>query len=426
MLEPLVRGASRVTYALYPVATYLPQFYEVKRSGKEGFSSATCLVVLALSVLRVAYWVVRRVREWSYMVYSITLTLMQFYLLEAILSARRKKQTAVPPLSARSHQRTGRAEYGATSAALASNVKKLVKAWLRSDREGAGALWRKLRRSFWAWDELPPYVEVVVVMSLGVAVGSVAALRVASRDGYARFVGTCVAACDVLVAAPQLRLNCLRRDTAGLSTLMVAAWLARDLVLFLNQRLASRQNEQLGAVDVGAGTWHRQLVASPRTCLALFRVAADALVLAQIAVFAYRPRTDEPADRRRAACCLRPRGAKSKQKKLSAFFGFHGASPRSYIQDETLADDDDRRPLVPNEAGRSPPTSPLNNGAPSPQPASPPLPLQPPPPTAKVSPPTGPHKTVDPGNDDLEGAPPSSAGPAGGPRAAARHFVPAS
>ena len=115
------RATTRVLYAFSPVATYTPQFYEVKSSGKEGFSSATCLVVLALSIVRVAFWIVRRVREWSFLVYSITLTLMQFYLLEAIISARHKKGEQSP-------QRRRRVS-AASAAALGSNVKKLARAW---------------------------------------------------------------------------------------------------------------------------------------------------------------------------------------------------------------------------------------------------------------------------------------------------------
>lgn len=269
-----VRAATRVLYALSPVATYTPQFYEMKSSGKEGFSSATCLVVLALSVVRVAFWIVRRVREWSFLVYSIMLTLMQFYLLEAIISSRNKKGEVSPR----------RRRVSGSAAALGSNVKKLARAWWNGGDDQA--LWRKLRKSFWAWDELSPYVEVVVVMSIGVALVSVAALRLVSRDSYSWFLGTCVALCDVLVAVPQLRMNCVRKDTSGLSTLMVFAWFSRDILLLFDQRLTTAQHEQLGAIDNSAN-WQHQVISSPRTGLAVCRVVADALLLAQIAVFTY-------------------------------------------------------------------------------------------------------------------------------------------
>lgn len=355
----------------------------MKRSGKEGFSSATCLVVLALSVLRVAFWVVRRVRDWSYMVYSIMLTLMQFYLLEAIISARRKKQAAGALASRPSWTRRGD-YYGATSAALARNLKKLVTAWLQGDREGAAALWRRLRLSFWAWDELPPYVEVVVVMSLHVTVISVAALRVVSRDAYSRFIGTCVAACDVLVAAPQLQMNCARQDTTGLSTLTVAAWFARDLLLLLDQRITSQQNEQLGALD--NTSLKKQVISSPRTLLAVFRVAADGLILAQIAIFssatywrAANQTTDPSAhgEKQRRAhnrwlglpCCPCQFRRKAK-KQLSAYFMLHGAAPRGLLQGETLGEDQELHPLVgpDDDVHRTAPLT-SGNGA-SPLPAS--------------------------------------------------------
>ncbi|KAJ8608679.1 hypothetical protein CTAYLR_009407 [Chrysophaeum taylorii] len=277
----------------------MPQLYEVKRSGKDGFSSTTCLVVVLLSVLRVAFWIIRRVREWSYLVYSITLLLMQFYLLDAVISARRKKQ-AVPR------------RHGTTSAALASNL-KAVPTWIRGNREAVSALWRTLRLSFWAWDDLAPYVEVVVAF--------------ATRDAYSRFVGTCVAVCDVLVAAPQLRKNCVRGDTAGLSTLMVVAWFARDVLFLLNRRVASRQNEQLGALD--EGKWRAQVVSSPRIGLAVLRVAADALLLAQIAAFssanfvraaiAAARRGDTSPDHHRRRCLRHFRAASSSKKHFSAF-----------------------------------------------------------------------------------------------------------
>lgn len=353
----------------------------MKLSGKEGFSSATCLVVLALSVLRVAFWVVGRVRNWSYMVYSIMLTLMQFYLLEAIISARRKKQAAGALASRPSWPRRGD-YYGATSAVLARNLKKLVTAWLRGDREGATALWRRLRLSFWAWDELPPYVEVVVVMSLHVAVISVAALRVVSRDAYSRFIGTCVAACDVLVAAPQLRMNCARQDTTGLSTLMVAAWFFRDLLLLLDQRTTSQQNEQLGALN--NTSLKKQVVSSPRTLLAVFRVAADALVLAQIAIFssatywraanlATDPLANGEKQRRThqrwfGLPCCPCRFRRKAKKQLSAYFMLHGAAPRGLLQGETLGDAQELDPLVgsDDDLHRNAPSTSCNGGAPLP------------------------------------------------------------
>lgn len=185
----------RILYAAYPVATYVPQFYQ----SSEGFSSATCLVVLILSVLRVAFWVCRRVREWSYLVYSITQTLMQFFLLDALIQKRGRRRS----------------------------TRRLLKALLRGERS-------KLL-PFWAWDDLPPYVEVVVVVSLLVAAVSAAALRLGVRDAYSEFLGTCVACVDALVGVPQLRTNCVRRDSRGVSTMMVVAWLIRDLILLMSK-----------------------------------------------------------------------------------------------------------------------------------------------------------------------------------------------
>ncbi|KAJ8608686.1 hypothetical protein CTAYLR_009406 [Chrysophaeum taylorii] len=342
LLSSVARGAARVTYAFYPVATYMPQLYEVKRSGKDGFSSTTCLVVVLLSVLRVAFWIIRRVREWSYLVYSITLLLMQFYLLDAVISARRKKQ-AVPR------------RHGTTSAALASNLKKLFRTWIRGNREAVSALWRTLRLSFWAWDDLAPYVEVVVVASLFVVAVSASALRLfATRDAYSRFVGTCVAVCDVLVAAPQLRKNCVRGDTAGLSTLMVVAWFARDVLFLLNRRVASRQNEQLGALD--EGKWRAQVVSSPRIGLAVLRVAADALLLAQIAAFssanfvraaiAAARRGDTSPDHHRRRCLRHFRAASSSKKHFSAFFVLQDATTRSYVQNDDEKEEEEKASLL--------------------------------------------------------------------------------
>lgn len=208
---------TKVAYVVSPVITYLPQFYEKG----EGFSSTTCLILLILSVFRVAFWVCRRVREWSYLVYSITLPLMQFILLDRVKGRRPRE--------------------------------KVVKALLRGERP----------QSFWAWNELPPYVEVVVVVALGVAAVSAAGVHF-FRDAYSLFLASAVALIDAVVGVPQLRKNWLRRDARGVSKIMVLAWLARDFILLFRYELKFDKSWQ---------------------GLAVFRLVVDAVVFAQIAFY---------------------------------------------------------------------------------------------------------------------------------------------
>ncbi|KAJ1449152.1 hypothetical protein M885DRAFT_536827 [Pelagophyceae sp. CCMP2097] len=229
MSDRLLHIGLRLCYTCTPVALYVPQFYHLKRSAKDGFASATCLVLLVSSVFRIVYWAGRDVRDASFLAYSIVTTVMQLLLLDAVVSTRRKKQAA----SAR-RVSGGASAAGAvsldSSRALATTMRALAAAVLAGDAPAARDRWRTVASTFWNWDELGPYVEVVVVFALAVAAISVCSLRYA---WYHRAIGWLGAVAEAAVGLPQIFENVRRGDASGLAPLMVCGWLGGDVLKYV-------------------------------------------------------------------------------------------------------------------------------------------------------------------------------------------------
>ena len=53
-MEAARRVVERVLRATYPFATYLPQYYLLQKTSKEGFAPATCLAALLARTLSIA------------------------------------------------------------------------------------------------------------------------------------------------------------------------------------------------------------------------------------------------------------------------------------------------------------------------------------------------------------------------------------
>ena len=203
-MERLVAIATRVGWAALPWVTYVPQVRRLKRSAKEGFEGLTCLVVVLAACLRVAHWERAHLRDGSALAHAVGAGVVQLVLLDAIVVARRKKG------GPRARGDDDARRYGwSTTKALGREVRAVVRA-LVVDRDVARAreLRAELGRTFWAWDELAPYVEVVVVFSLSLAALSVCFIRSAA---YARALGGAAAAVEAARGAPQLRRNARRR-----------------------------------------------------------------------------------------------------------------------------------------------------------------------------------------------------------------------
>ena len=55
-MEAARRVVERIGRATAPVATYLPQYYLLQKTGKDGFAPATCLAALLARTLSIAAW----------------------------------------------------------------------------------------------------------------------------------------------------------------------------------------------------------------------------------------------------------------------------------------------------------------------------------------------------------------------------------
>ena len=276
VLDALVRLGA----ALAPVATYLPQFYVIKRGGKEGFAPFVCLFTLVAAELRIASWAGSHERDLAALVATTLGGVMQLLLLDAVVSVKRKKGT----VTGRFNQGVGGPRYGATSRKLAGEVRAVVRAWVSGDGALAGERLRALRATFWAWDELAPYVEVVVVLALYIGAATVCFHRLPHFNDA---VYACGEAFRAAAGLPQVVRTHRRGDAAGLSLVMVGCWLAADAGRFFGPAVG------LGRVAAG------------------FRCAVDAAVLAQIAAhgaFGRRLRGalcgggDEPDDKAASWC----------------------------------------------------------------------------------------------------------------------------
>ena len=119
---------------------------------------------------------------------------MQLLLLDAVVQAKRKKAGRLAQ----------KKRYGATTRQLGREVRSVIRAACRDrDRELATERFRKLWKAFWAWDELGPYVEVVVVFALYL----IAASCLLRFRWWRALLVTAAAAADAAAPVPQIAVS---------------------------------------------------------------------------------------------------------------------------------------------------------------------------------------------------------------------------
>ena len=202
-MEAARRVVERVLRATYPFATYLPQYYLLQKTSKEGFAPATCLAALLARTLSIAAWANgAHPRDASAPAGGALGILIQLLLLDAVVQAKRKKAGRLAQ----------KKRYGATTRQLGREVRAVLRAACRDrDRELAAERFRKLWKAFWAWDELGPYVEVVVVFALYL----VAASCLLRFRWWRALLVTAAAAADAAAPVPQIVRIIRRRDDAA-------------------------------------------------------------------------------------------------------------------------------------------------------------------------------------------------------------------
>ena len=218
-MEAARRVVERILRATYPFATYLPQYYLLQKTSKEGFAPATCLAALLARTLSIAAWANgAHPRDASAPAGGALGILVQLLLLDAVVQAKRKKAGRLAQ----------KKRYGATTRQLGREVRAVIRAACRDrDRELATERFRKLWKAFWAWDELGPYVEVVVVFALYL----IAASCVLNRFRWWRtLLVTAAAAADAAAPVPQIVRIIRRRDAAGVSAFTILLRLAGGVV----------------------------------------------------------------------------------------------------------------------------------------------------------------------------------------------------
>ena len=141
-MEAARRVVERVLRATYPFATYLPQYYLLQKTSKEGFAPATCLAALLARTLSIAAWANgAQPRDASAPAGGALGILIQLLLLDAVVQAKRKKAGRLAQ----------KKRYGATTRQLGREVRSVIRAACRdSDRQLAAERFRKLWKAFWA------------------------------------------------------------------------------------------------------------------------------------------------------------------------------------------------------------------------------------------------------------------------------------
>ena len=217
-MEAARRLVERIVRATYPFVSYLPQYYLLQKTSKEGFAPATCLAALLARTLSIAAWANgAHPRDASAPAGGALGILVQLLLLDAVVQAKRKKAGRLAQ----------KKRYGATTRQLGREVRSVIRAACRDrDRELAAERFRKLWKAFWAWDELGPYVEVVVVFALYL----IAASCLLRFRWWRALLVTAAAAADAAAPVPQIVRIIRRRDAAGVSAFTILLRLAGGVV----------------------------------------------------------------------------------------------------------------------------------------------------------------------------------------------------
>ena len=105
-IEAARRVVERVLRATYPFATYLPQYYLLQKTSKEGFAPATCLAALLARTLSIAAWANgAHPRDASAPAGGALGILVQLLLLDAVVQANARRPAASHRRSATARRR---------------------------------------------------------------------------------------------------------------------------------------------------------------------------------------------------------------------------------------------------------------------------------------------------------------------------------
>jgi len=176
------------------------------------------------------------------------------------------------------------------------------------EEETAFELWKKVSSSFWNWDELDPYVEVLVVSALIVIFITVLFVRIKSRDGYIRCLELVLGFLEACIPLPHLFRQCFFLShpdlTRPIHYITLLCWFCRDAYIFY-----TCQPEDLPTLR------GRKVL----RFMAAFRIVADSLVIIAQQFITYNNYTggDET-----------PGATKNRRGLRARFFTFLFARPR--------------------------------------------------------------------------------------------------
>mmetsp|Transcript_23359 Transcript_23359/g.30500 ORF Transcript_23359/g.30500 Transcript_23359/m.30500 type:complete len:237 (+) Transcript_23359:109-819(+) len=183
----MIHEVGQVCFALAPTVGYFPQWWLIRQTGSEGFSPNVCLLLLLANITRVFFWFGQRFDS-TLLYQALVMIFVQLLLLEAIVSVKQK---------ARSTQN------------------------IQNRQEDSVWDWSK----FWKWCDFTPYIQSLTLFS-----GFLSAVTIIfkSNQTYSHLIGSAAVAMESVISLPQLCQNYIKKNTAGLSLMMVMGWVMGD------------------------------------------------------------------------------------------------------------------------------------------------------------------------------------------------------
>lgn len=201
---------------------YIPQARQIwATKNHAGFSLSASLIIIAANTMRVAYWFGARFTS-VFLVQSLVAILAQLCMIGVVTAAARSAEPERPRRSICSRE-----------------------------------------SSFWAWSDLGSFVAASALFAAALAALQ---LLLGGQSWYVESLGVAALGLEALLPLPQAVRNFQRKSTAGLSTLLIVAWLGGDVF----KTLISLQR---------AAPW-------PFVACGLFQGCVDLIILAQIFLFA--------------------------------------------------------------------------------------------------------------------------------------------
>jgi len=182
MLKTIGQGC----FALGPIVGYVPQWWLIRQTGTEGLSTKVCLMLLLSNITRVFFWFGKRFDS-TLLYQALIMIIVQLLLLEALVNVKSKKRCNL------------------------GGPRREDTVWDTS--------------KFWDWNDFSPYIQSLILYT-----GGLSALGVAFKGNtlYTDLLGAAAVTSESLIAVPQIIQNFKRKDTAGLSYVMVLGWLLGD------------------------------------------------------------------------------------------------------------------------------------------------------------------------------------------------------